>query len=386
MTVFITHAAADRPIAEALEKFLERRGVFAELEDGSRGFRPLGARDCLVALWSKEAVFSPHRLPLERRSLDAWADGKLAMVKLDQSFAPVGLRDLRAIDASFEPQRDIAWAAVAKFAQDQTKGAAAEDTLPQSLPSPRRSRVEIQWEDDFEIFKFEVKKSTYRGPLEISILCGLLAMLVAAGAGFGLLHQFFLPDLPQPGLGIPSLETLPLLPTIAGAGLVVLLVFVFEILRLLGCRRAVALEATTASQDPAAAPTGPPLFISYASGDRIVVNRVCEAIERQGRAILIDKAGIQAGEGWAGEIVRAIKAASTVAIMCSTKAFESDHVKRELYLADRYKKPLLPILLEPAAMPEEFEFFFAGVQWVDLHQLKGPEREAAIARAVQNVP
>ena len=29
--------------------------------------------------------------------------------------------------------------------------------------------------------------------------------------------------------------------------------------------------------------------------------------------------------------------------MCSKAAFESDHVKREVYLADRYRKKLVPV-------------------------------------------
>ena len=35
MTVYVAHAPADREAAEALEKFLERRGQFVEPDDGS---------------------------------------------------------------------------------------------------------------------------------------------------------------------------------------------------------------------------------------------------------------------------------------------------------------------------------------------------------------
>ncbi|KAF0175406.1 MAG: hypothetical protein FD160_3159, partial [Caulobacteraceae bacterium] len=118
MTVFIAHAEADRPAAEALEKFLERRGLFVELETGERGFRPVQSSDTVVALWSKDTTFSPYRLLFEKRTMEAWADEQLVMIKLDHAFAPVGLRDLAAIDASLEQQRDIAWAAVARTAQD----------------------------------------------------------------------------------------------------------------------------------------------------------------------------------------------------------------------------------------------------------------------------
>ena len=63
-----------------------------------------------------------------------------------------------------------------------------------------------------------------------------------------------------------------------------------------------------------------------------------EAAKRAGRKFWLDQQGIGAGDGWAGEIVRAIKAAGGVVVMCSKAAFESDHVKREIYLADRYQQ------------------------------------------------
>ncbi|MDX2238146.1 MAG: TIR domain-containing protein, partial [Hyphomonadaceae bacterium] len=114
MTIFIAHAEADRAAAEALERHLERRGQFVELETGERGFRPLQSADSVVLLVSKDSVFSPWRLRWEARALEAWADGKLVVVKLDHAFSPVGLRDLPFIDASFEAQRDpFTWGKVA---------------------------------------------------------------------------------------------------------------------------------------------------------------------------------------------------------------------------------------------------------------------------------
>jgi len=112
---------------------------------------------------------------------------------------------------------------------------------------------------------------------------------------------------------------------------------------------------------------------------------VVEAVQAQGRAVWIDKGGIAAGEGWAGEIVRAIKSAKGVIVMCSAQAFQSDHVKREVYLADRYKKPMVPVFLEAAAPPEDFEYFFAGVQWLELHKTPAGEQAAAIAKALRGV-
>jgi hypothetical protein len=138
---------------------------------------------------------------------------------------------------------------------------------------------------------------------------------------------------------------------------------------------------TPAPEVPAAAPPGG-IFISYAHADHAQVEPVVKAVEATAGKVWIDKGGIQAGEGWAGEIVRGIKGAKRVMIMCSPNAFESDHIKREVYLADRYKKPMLPVFIAEAQPPEDFEYFFAGVQWLELFKLPEAERPAAIGKAL----
>ena len=100
MTVFLAHAPADRQTAEALEKIIERRGQFCELDDGQTALRPVGNGDAFVLLVSQALTFATARLRLEQRALDAWAQGRLVVLKLDHGIAPVGLRDLPAIDAS----------------------------------------------------------------------------------------------------------------------------------------------------------------------------------------------------------------------------------------------------------------------------------------------
>jgi hypothetical protein len=127
------------------------------------------------------------------------------------------------------------------------------------------------------------------------------------------------------------------------------------------------------------------VFVSYARADSAIVIPVCEAVRAQGPSLWLDKEGIGAGESWAGEIVRAIKTVRGVAVMCSKAAFESDHVKREIYLADRYKKHLLPVFIEEATPPEDFEYFFAGVQHLKLHETPEAERGPVMAKALAGV-
>lgn len=132
------------------------------------------------------------------------------------------------------------------------------------------------------------------------------------------------------------------------------------------------------------APAGPrhDIFVSYAQDDADTVYPLVPAIEESGHEVWIDREGIRSGQTWAGAIVRAIKAARLVCLMCSARAFESDHVRREVYLADKYKKGLLPVRLDTAEMPEDIEYFLAGVQWVDLAGADPDEHAERVRRAL----
>jgi hypothetical protein len=132
-------------------------------------------------------------------------------------------------------------------------------------------------------------------------------------------------------------------------------------------------------------PDSEAVFVSYAREDAPVVIPVCEAVIKGGRHLWLDIEGIDAGQNWARQIVIAIRTVRGVVVMCSKAAFESDHVRREVYLASRYNKHLLPVFIEATPMPEDFEYFFAGVQWLKLHEAPESERPALMARALTSV-
>lgn len=316
MTVFISHAPQDRDVAEALGKTLERRGNFVEFEDGETPMRPLQAMDAAVVLISKDFVFSPWRLRFEQRALEAWAEGKLIVVKLDHNFAPVGLRDLPFIDASFEARRDFTWQDVAKDVQEKLRPAAqsqSQDAPPAPAGPAPASKAPPRADRRRPVAKRKAKKS-----------------------GGGLFGGLF--------------------------------------------KRKAEPEAA-ADEEAGAAPAIEPVFVSYARANAPIVMPVIKEVEKS-RKVWLDQAEIGGGDGWAGEIVRAIRTADGVLVMCSSAAFESDHVKREVYLADRYKKRMVPVFIEDAQPPEDFEYFFAGVQWLKLHETPEAERPAAVLRAL----
>jgi hypothetical protein len=373
MTVFVAHAPKDAPAAEAIESFLERRGQFVERDDGQTALRPITPHDVMVLLISNDLLFAPMRLRLEQRALDAWTDGRLVLVKLDHGIAPVGLRDLPAIDASAEAQREFKWLELANAIREKLRPAprgGGGGTLP-SAPMIKR------------------KGGGLLGAAALAVLAlpGIAAL--AAGGSIWLVNRIG----PTPGTwadliaGIDALGARAGAPAgvapgaFAGAILLTLLIVGGGLLRLLAGGRAGEPAPAPDEAEPATAADAS-VFVSYARANQAVVLPVIEAATQGGRKFWLDQQGLTVGEGWAGEIVRAIRGAAGVIVMCSKAAFESDHVKREVYLADRYHRKLIPIFIEEATPPEDFEYFFAGVQHVNLYETPEGERPEALVRVL----
>jgi hypothetical protein len=371
MTIFIAHAPSDAAAAEALEALLERRGQFVERDDGQTALRPFMPSDAMVLLVSSDLTSAPMRLRLVQRALDAWAERRLILVKLDAGLAPIGLRDLPAIDAIQETQRDDKWQEVAEAIGDRLRPASAEAAPRLEAPAPAKGGGVI-------------------GALMLALAIPGALALAATGA-IWLANRIG----PAPG-GWESLLTgvedfgarygLPgaLTPWVFALAIAIMLVVLSMFAARLKASPRVRAK-TPAPMEQATAPqtaAGDQVFVSYARANQAVVLPVIEGAKQAGRKFWLDQQGLSVGEGWAGEIVRAIRGAAGVVVMCSKAAFESDHVKREVYLADRYRRKLIPVYIEDAAAPEDFEYFFAGVQHVKLYETPESERAKVLAAAL----
>ncbi|MEQ1489034.1 MAG: toll/interleukin-1 receptor domain-containing protein [Terricaulis sp.] len=390
MTVFLAHAPADRNTAEALEKVIERRGQFCELDDGQTALKPVGFGDAYVLLVSQALTFATARLRLEQRALAAWADGRVVVLKLDHGIAPVGLRDLPTIDATFEAAREFKWNEVAdavtkvvRMPREPEGGDHDDGADAPQAPAPPSEVHAKRGGLGFAALLFP-----------ILLLPGLLA--ISATVSIWLANRIG----PTPGgwpellSGIDGFGTRYGLPSGVTPWLFALSIAVFVgvigliVFGLFNKKPETDALPRTVPRPRArrprtgATPSADAVFVSYARANDMTVLPLVEGAKRAGRKFWLDQQGISAGDGWAGEIVRAIKAAGGVVVMCSKAAFESDHVKREIYLADRYKKKLVPVFIEQADPPEDFEYFFAGVQSLNLYDTPEEERSEALVKVL----
>ena len=107
------------------------------------------------------------------------------------------------------------------------------------------------------------------------------------------------------------------------------------------------------------------VFISYAARDRERVLGLVGRLRDVGVTVWIDQAGIDVSAMWSQEIVSAIKGCKVMLLFISPNSTESENVVKELALASERKKPIIPVYLEAAEIPETMEYQLAGIQRVE---------------------
>ncbi len=107
------------------------------------------------------------------------------------------------------------------------------------------------------------------------------------------------------------------------------------------------------------------VFISYAAMDRERVLGLVERLRKAGVTVWIDQAGIDVSTMWSQEIVSAIKGCKVMLLSISPHSTGSENVVKELALASERKKPIIPVYLETAEIPETMEYQLAGIQRVE---------------------
>lgn len=355
MTVFVAHAPADSEAAEGLEKFLERRGEFVELDDGQTVLRPVQPSDVVVLLHSGRFLAAGGRLRLEQRALDAWAEGRLVLVRLDEAQPPVGLRDFDSIAVRMTAPEEADWQAVGEAVRQK---AAARRASAEAVPPPASAQAGA---------------SEPGGGLP-----GALALIAAMLPGVGALvvmSAIWLVNRigPTPGgwaelragvglfgrrYGVPADAAEVLF---AAAIVLMLGAAVVLLLRVFGRRSVAAASRGTAS-----------VFVSFAPANRSAVLPVLETAQRGGPQFVVERR----------RAADAIRGAAGVIVMCSKAAFENDEVKRDIFLADRYGKKLSPVYIEQADPPADFEYFLSGAPGLRLYETPEHERAEALLRAL----
>ena len=119
------------------------------------------------------------------------------------------------------------------------------------------------------------------------------------------------------------------------------------------------------------------VFISYASHDATVAQKVCTALEAAGYHCWIAPRNVIPGTMYADGIVHAIDESSILVLILSERAIASAHVGREIERAVSKRHPVVALRIDAAPLTAAFEYFLNQSQWIE-----GGGSAAAIAQLV----
>jgi len=109
-----------------------------------------------------------------------------------------------------------------------------------------------------------------------------------------------------------------------------------------------------------------PVFISYASNDAAVAQKVCSALETAGFPCWMAPRDVVPGMLYADGIVRAINESTLLVLILSESAVASAHVGKELERASSKRHPIIAQRIDAAPLTPAFEYFLSESQWIDI--------------------
>jgi hypothetical protein len=120
-------------------------------------------------------------------------------------------------------------------------------------------------------------------------------------------------------------------------------------------------------------------FVSYAHRDAERAEALIREAKADGHCFWIDEGNLSPGTRWTADIVAAIRASTAVVMLCSRQAFASQDVYREIAIAGRYAKPILPLFLDDTAAPDEFLYYLSIHQAI---RMQAPHASVCFRRAL----
>jgi hypothetical protein len=107
------------------------------------------------------------------------------------------------------------------------------------------------------------------------------------------------------------------------------------------------------------------VFLSYAREDMAEVDRLAEALQKEGLAVWIDRKGVRAGN-WKDRVTEGLNHARALVVMLSPASLVSEAVRKELAFADSKKVPIIPFQLQEIS-DNGFPDWY-GFEYRDLHR------------------
>lgn len=120
------------------------------------------------------------------------------------------------------------------------------------------------------------------------------------------------------------------------------------------------------------------IFLSHHSSKVELASHLSKYFERNGLEAWYAPRDIRSGEDWVEAIDTAIKECKAVVLLFCAQADSSKQVKREIGLADSYKKPIFWVRVERVE-PNMLSYFLNSTQWLDWLDMRDASLEKLIS-------
>lgn len=115
------------------------------------------------------------------------------------------------------------------------------------------------------------------------------------------------------------------------------------------------------------------IFISYSRRDEDFIKQLYQALIDQGISTWYDRENIRVGNQWATEIVEGIRDCKVFVLSLSPDSAASPNVRKEVDLAQRYDKQIVPLIWRTTEIPVAMEYQLAGIQWIEFNEKASEE-------------
>lgn len=122
------------------------------------------------------------------------------------------------------------------------------------------------------------------------------------------------------------------------------------------------------------------VFISYSSKDEAEARAAAKALRYAGVSYWFAAEGMRWGS-WPGQIVEGIRNCRVVVVLLSPDANRSVHVRREVFLATEFQKPLVPMEVSQGELHDDLKYLLGMIEIFRPLDLRRLVAEVAQARA-----
>ncbi len=127
------------------------------------------------------------------------------------------------------------------------------------------------------------------------------------------------------------------------------------------------------------------VFISYRRKDKEFVTQLHQELIHRGISAWFDAESIETADHWRTSIAEGIRGCTVFVLVLSPDAIESVNIRKEVDLAEKHNKKIIPLMWRQTEIPVAFEYALAGIQWVDFNETVSDENFNELADIVNRL-